>query len=70
MFNMTVREAMQRCAVNRVRIKRTGYDSEWRVTLNEWTGRKAKDCAYFTDDLEDAVITGARMRREAERLAA
>lgn len=60
---MTVREAMQRCEINRVRIKRTGYDNEWIVTLVEWTAKQVERMAYVTDDLEDAVLTGAKMRR-------
>jgi hypothetical protein len=60
---MTVREAMQRCELNRVRIKRTGYGTEWLVTLVEWTRKQIDEAGYYTDDLEDAVLTGAAMRR-------
>lgn len=59
---MTVREAMQRCALNNVRIKRTGFGSEWLVTLTEWTAKQRDAMGYYTDDLEDAVLTGASMR--------
>lgn len=62
---LTVREAKQRCEVNRVRISRTGFGTEWRVTLAEWTREQVNRLAYFTDDLEDAVLTGSRLRRDA-----
>lgn len=59
----TQHEAYQRCSINRVRLERR--DREWRVTLNEWVNglRTTEDRAYYTDDLEDAVLTGAMMRR-------
>lgn len=62
---MTVREAMQRVAQNNARIQR--FNGEWRVTLREWPdyARKTEDKAYYTDDLEDAVLTASAMRREA-----
>lgn len=65
-FNMTVREAMQRCEVNRVRIKRTGVSGEWQVGLVEWSRDMWDRAGYFTDDLEDAVLTGGAMRHKAK----
>jgi hypothetical protein len=34
---------------------------EWLVRLNEWKDEDKR--TYITDDLEDAVLTGASMRR-------
>jgi hypothetical protein len=60
---LTRHEAYQRCQINRVRLEKR-FD-EWRVTLVEWVNglRSTEDKAYYTDDLEDAVLTGASMRR-------
>lgn len=60
---LTKHEAYQRCQINRVRLEKR-FD-EWRVTLVEWVNRlrSTEDKAYYTDDLEDAVLTGASMRR-------
>lgn len=63
--NLTVHEAMQRCSLNRVRIKRTGVSGEWAVGLLEWPKAMWDKAQYFTDDLEDAVLTGGIMRRRA-----
>ena len=63
---LTATEARQRCNINGVRLER--WQREYRVTLNEWRGDDAKRKAYYTDDLEDAVLTGAAMRREATNL--
>jgi hypothetical protein len=59
---MTVKEAKQRMQVNRAAMKRTGHGLEVKVWLNEWTKQQIEDRAYFTDDLEDAVLTAGRMR--------
>lgn len=64
---LTVKEARQRCEVNRVRLQYN--QGEYRVTLIEWPNNHpdTEKRAYYTDDLEDAVLTGAQMRREAGR---
>lgn len=64
---MTVREAMQRMNIHRAHMRRTGEGTEVRVTLNEWCGREAERKAYYTDDLEDAVITAGVLRAEQVR---
>ena len=66
---MTVREAMQRNTLNNVRLQRR--DGEYRVTLSEWPDylRTTEDKAYYTDDLEDAVLTGGAMRQRAAKTA-
>lgn len=64
-FNMTVREAMQRCNVNRALIKRTGVSGEWRVGLVEWTKAQWDALGRTTDDLEDAVLTAGTLRHTA-----
>lgn len=57
---LTVAEAMQRATVNELIIRRSrGVYNSWCVTLME--DRDEKD-AYYTDDLEDAILTGAAMR--------
>ena len=63
---LTSREASQRNALNRVRMSRS--NGEYRVTLQEWPNgtRDTEDKAYYTDDIEDAVLTGGMMRRQAE----
>lgn len=60
---MTMREARQRCNLVNARIMRTGSDFE--VTLNEWSRHERIKSAYFTDDLEDAVLTAQALRRRA-----
>lgn len=59
----TQAEAAQRNSLNQVRMKRR--DGEYRVTLLEDPefATNTEDYAYYTDDLEDAVLTGASMRR-------
>ena len=66
---MTFSEARSRAAVNRARIVRTIYGNEFRVSLNEWTTHELDRKAYFTNCLDDAVITAGAMRREADRKA-
>lgn len=62
---MTVAEAMNRCRVNGVRLQRTGSRGEWLVTLANWTAQQVAILGYTTDDLEDAVIMGGKLRRNA-----
>ena len=57
---MTLTEARQRLALSGMKITRK--DREFRVAYAELPYRDAEPSAYYTDDLEDAVITGARMR--------
>lgn len=66
---LTVAEAMQRARHNGVNIRRSG-NLEWRVTLEEWTRNVCETSAYYTDDLEDAVLTGAAMRERQSRVQA
>lgn len=63
---MTMREARQRCEVNNARVTKCHATGELVVTLNEWTRKQREARAYFTDDLEDAVLTAGRMRKENE----
>jgi hypothetical protein len=57
----TITEARQRLAFSGMRIAKqpTG---EFRVAFAELPYRDAEPSAYYTDDLEDAVITGSKMR--------
>ncbi|TYO65483.1 hypothetical protein FXV83_16235 [Bradyrhizobium hipponense] len=56
----TITEARQRLALSGMRLTRR--DREFRVAFAELPYSKAEPSAYYTDDLEDAVLTGARMR--------
>lgn len=58
-------EAAQRNSLNQVRCKRVQGTSEYRVTLLEDKeyAPKTEAYAYYTDDLEDACLTGSNMRR-------
>jgi hypothetical protein len=58
---MTLNEARQRLTLHRMRLSRR--DREFCVTPAELPQAQAEACAYYTDDLEDAVLTGAAMRR-------
>jgi hypothetical protein len=73
---MTLSEARQRLSLSGMKLSR--HDREFRVAYAELAYAQAEPSAYYTDDLEDAVITGARMRatmpldvlaRRAHRLA-
>lgn len=61
---LTQREARQRCAVNRMRFSRV--EREFRVSFPEDTGNRNEATAYYTDDLDDAVLTAAAMRRKRD----
>jgi methylphosphotriester-DNA--protein-cysteine methyltransferase len=60
-FNMTVREAKQRMQCNNMHLSM--QDGEYRVTFPEMSAGRAEQAAYYTDDLEDAVLTASDMRR-------
>jgi len=54
-----------------VHIRRTSVPGEFRVTLMEHRGtERGEAIAYYTDDLEDALLTGLHMRRHAQSIAA
>jgi hypothetical protein len=57
---MTLTEARQRLTMSGMRL--TKRDGEYRVTFAELAYAQAEPSAYYTDDLLDAVLTGARMR--------
>lgn len=59
---MTHREARQRNELNCVRMVHDG--SNYVVTLQEWSVNHCQRFGYYTDDLEDAVLTGSAMRRQ------
>lgn len=63
---MTQREARQRAEVNNARIRFNREWGEYIVVLNEWTKEECDRKAYHTDDLEDAVLTAGKMRRDAD----
>lgn len=57
---ITMREAKQRLALNGMSFRKTEA-GDFRVAFAEV--RDNEPSAYYTDDLEDAVLTGAAMRR-------
>ena len=59
---MTFREARQRLALHQMSIQRVGGTTELRVQFMEASYRE-ESSAYYTDDLLDAVLTGAKMRK-------
>lgn len=59
-MSINLTEARQRLALSGMRITRA--DREFRVAYAELPYDKAEPSAYYTDDLEDAVITGSKMR--------
>ncbi len=66
---LTIAEAMQRAAINGFSIFRTTRaGTVWAVYLNEWNRQERDDNAYYTDDLEDAVLMGAIMRSKRHQL--
>lgn len=65
---LTLCEAMQRANVNGCVIKRDNSAStQWVVTLIEWTREQCHKFRYITDDLEDAVIQGSKIRKDAAK---
>jgi hypothetical protein len=59
-MSITLTEARQRLALSGMRIAKK--DREFRISFAELGYDAAEPSAYYTDDLEDAIITGARMR--------
>jgi hypothetical protein len=59
-MSITIAEARQRLAMSGMRMSRSG--SEFRIAYAELPHADAEPSAYYTDDLEDAIITGSRMR--------
>jgi hypothetical protein len=56
---MTLCEARQRLTVNNMRL--SGTYRNWTINFVEATDARS---AYTTDDLEDAVLMGGKMRRD------
>lgn len=65
---MNFREAKQRLSVHRMAIcfVQDSAPQEYRVSFPEDSYRDAEKSAYYTEDLEDAALTGAAMRRSRE----
>lgn len=61
---MRLQDVRMQLAVFHVEIRRR--DGEYRVSLMELKGTEKEEAvAYYTDDLEDALLTGMIMRRNA-----
>lgn len=60
---LTVNEAKQRLQQSEMTLSREGASINWIVTFSEDDFRKAQTEKYVTDDLEDAVFQGQKMRR-------
>ncbi|QWY83397.1 hypothetical protein [Rhizobium phage RHph_X3_9] len=67
---ITLREAKQRAEVYNGRIVRCQATGDLICTLNEWRGKDRETFAYYTNCIEDAVLTIGAMRRHAQRKAA
>lgn len=61
MFNMTMREAKQRLGLYNMTISKR--EQEFRISFPEDGHKDNERNAYYTDCLEDAVLTGADMRK-------
>jgi hypothetical protein len=60
-YNMTFKEARQRCAVNNCSLQRTDH-GEYRVSpRGRMSAKEREDRTYYTDDLEDAALTSATL---------
>lgn len=57
---LTVQEARQRMNVNRMSMRFNSDTREYRVNFAECN---SEDTAYYTDCLEDAVLTAGNMRK-------
>lgn len=64
---MTRMQANQAANDHNFRLTRPVGGDEYRVVLNEWDRKQALAGEYFTNDLEDAVLTGMAMRRHASQ---
>ena len=66
---ITMREARQRLALSMMQLSvvQDSCPKEYRVSFAEVSRSAAEKSAYYTDDLEDAVLTGATMRRNKDR---
>ncbi|OSI37674.1 hypothetical protein BSZ20_38055 [Bradyrhizobium canariense] len=62
---MTLCEARQRLTVNNMRL--SGAYRNWYINFAEATDAST---AYWTDDLEDAVLMGGKMRRDRRNATA
>lgn len=67
---LTIREAKQRLEQSGMTLSRVGASVNYRVTHSEDDHRQAERNSYYTDDLEDAVFQGQKMRRARGRMAA
>ena len=58
---MTMREAKQRAAQHGCYLYRT-IGEEVKVGKHRWNREQRERMEYFTDDLEDAVLTAGRLK--------
>ena len=64
-MRLTVKAAKE--VLKRQRMSITSRDREYRVTFDKTWDMTAQDregCAYYTDDLQDAMTTGCHMAAE------
>lgn len=66
---MNMREARLRLSTVGMSISRVGSTTEFRVAFQDKSARENEKSAYYTDDLEDAVLTGLAMRRRSDASA-
>lgn len=67
-MSMSKKQARQAANEHRFNLAWRRDFGEYRVTLCEWKqfAESTEERAYYTDDIEDAVLTGIKMRREAD----
>lgn len=61
MRNLRMAEAVQRASQNGCYLKRVGGTTEFRVGRHEWSRSEREAKEYFTDDLEDAMLTSGKL---------
>ena len=61
MRHLRMVEAVQRASLNGCYLKRVGGTTEFVVGKHSWTRKEREAREYFTDDLEDAMITSGKM---------
>lgn len=61
MRHLRMSEAVQRASLHGCYLKRVGGTTEFRVGKHNWTRKEREEREYFTDDLEDAMITSSKL---------
>ena len=62
---MRLHEVRARLADYGLRISPTGFGAEYRVAFMALSGKAQEASAYYSDCLEDCLLTGIAMHRQA-----